>query len=102
FLARPELRIDGPTYGWVDAALGLTDRLRDPELLARIPMPVLIGCAGRERFVDPRAEEDAVVRLPKGTLIRFPEARHELFLERDDIRGPWLNAIDRFLDWPLG
>jgi alpha-beta hydrolase superfamily lysophospholipase len=35
--------------------------------------------------------------LPDGTLVEFPDSKHEPFLERDPIRNRWLDAIDRFI-----
>ncbi len=97
FVAQPRLRLDGPTYGWVDSAIKLSARLAPPELLRRVDVPVLIGCPGDDAFVDPAAEERAAKILPACTLIHFEGARHELFLEADHIRNAWLEAIDDFL-----
>src|SRR5262249_26075173 len=53
FEFEPQLRVDGPTYGWIDAAFKVTAKLHDPELLRRVMTPVLIGSAQKERFVRP-------------------------------------------------
>ena len=45
----------------------------------------------------PAAEHRAATLLPRAALVPYPGARHELFLERDNIRGDWLMEIDRFL-----
>lgn len=97
FIAQPRLRLDGPTYGWVDSAIKLSERLASPQLLRRVDIPVLIGCPGDDAFVDPAAEERAAQILPNCKLIHFEGARHELFLESDHIRDAWLKAIDAFL-----
>ena len=60
--------------------------------------PILILQAGRERIVSNRAEEVAVRRLPAARLAVFPEARHELLQERDEIRNPVLESIRAFFD----
>lgn len=93
FLARPDLRVDGPTYGWVHAALAVTARLRQPRILGAIATPLLIGCPGGDRFVDVAATVRAATLLPDATLMRFPDARHELFSEIDAVRTAWLDAI---------
>lgn len=97
YAAHPELRVDGATYGWVKSSFEITDRLSDPRLLARVTTPVLLGAAQEEHFVDPAAAAWAARHLPHGTLLPFPGARHELFLERNDFRKPWLTAIERFI-----
>ncbi len=97
FETRPDLRIDGPTYGWVNAAMALTGRLAAPELLRSIPTPMLIGCPGNDAFVVPNATQRAADILPRATLMNFPASRHELFMEADDIRADWMTAIRTFL-----
>src|SRR5207249_1619007 len=97
FTARPELCVDGPTYGWVAAAFRLVGRLRDERLLAGIRTPILIGSAGIETIVDARAHRHAASCLPDCTVVELPHSKHEPFLERDAIRETWLASIDRFL-----
>ena len=96
--------MDGPlTYGWVRAALEVTDRLSAIRvtIFPAISIPILIGCPGEEHFVDPEAEKRTATRLSMGTLVSYPTARHELFLERDDVRSAWFTAIEQFLDRTL-
>ncbi|HEY0525331.1 MAG TPA: alpha/beta hydrolase [Stellaceae bacterium] len=96
--ARPELRIDDATYAWLDAALGVTGRLADPDLLGGIRTPILIASAGRDVLVRTDAQRRAAALLPNCTLVDLPEAKHEPFHEVDAVRDRWLAAIDRFLN----
>ena len=95
--ARADLRVDGATFGWLRAALDVTDHLAQPALLAKVTLPVLIGGAGRDILVSPRRQQAAAALLPEARLVRFPEAKHELFMEADTVRRPWLAAIDAFV-----
>jgi lysophospholipase len=97
FSAQTELRVDPPTYAWLDAALRVVVKITRPEFLARISIPILLGSAGIEAFVNPQAHRRAAQLLPDCTLIEFPHSKHELFLERDAIRNRWLDAIERFV-----
>ncbi len=97
YTARPELQVDGATYGWIAMALAFTDTLSDPALLAQVKSPVLIGSAGRDVLVSPRRHEAAAAILPGGRLVKFPDAKHELFMETDAVRNAWFAAIDGFL-----
>ncbi|MGE3295165.1 MAG: alpha/beta hydrolase [Geminicoccaceae bacterium] len=72
--------------------------MRRPGFLEAITTPILIMQAGRERIVSNRAERAAARRLPDARLAVFPEARHELLLERDEIRLPALAAIRALFD----
>ena len=97
FEARPELRVDGATYGWVHAALKLGRKIMEPQFLKSVTTPILIGSAGREVFVDPRSHRAAAALLPDCRLVEYPEAKHELFMEADVFRRPWFAAIDAFI-----
>jgi lysophospholipase len=97
FSARARLRVDEPTYGWLDQAFRLVARISRPEFLAAIDTPILLASAGIEAFVEPEAHRRAARLLPDCTLVEFPDSKHEPFLERDPIRNRWLDAIDRFV-----
>jgi len=98
----PALRLDQPTYGWLDPALALIVRIGKRRFLESITTPILLGSAGREHVVAPAAHHRAARLLPDCTLVHLPESKHEPFLERDPIRNEWLDRIDRFLDTRLG
>jgi len=98
----PALRLDPPTYGWLDPALALIARIGKPSFLAGVTTPILLGSAGREHVVAPRAHYRAARRLPDCTLFELPESKHEPFLECDSIRDAWFDRIDRFIEDKLG
>jgi lysophospholipase len=95
--SNPQLWLDQPTYGWLDPALQLIARIGKPEFLAAIRTPILIGSAGREHVVAPKAHYRAARHLPDCTLFELPDSKHEPFLERDPIRDAWLDRVDRFI-----
>ena len=97
YSAHPVLQVDGATFGWLKASLEVMDRLQAPSLLGQVTLPVLIGSAGRDVLVSPRQHEAAAALLPDAKLVKFPDAKHELFMECDAVRKPWLAAIDAFL-----
>ena len=97
FTADPALRLDGPTFGWVDAALSLTGRIGKAEFLAAIRTPILLGSAEREAIVSSAAHRRAARLLPDCTLVPIPGSKHEPFLEEDAIRNDWLDRVERFI-----
>jgi lysophospholipase len=97
FSARAQLRVDEPTYGWLDEAFRLVARISRAEFLAGVDTPILLASAGIESFVEPRAHRRAASLLPDCTFVEFPDSKHEPFLEQDSIRDRWLAAIDRFV-----
>jgi lysophospholipase len=97
FSAYSALRVDEPTWGWLDASLRLAARLARKEFLCGINVPILLASAGLETFVSPVSHRRAAELLPDCTLVELPTSKHEPFLERDPIRNRWLEAIDRFI-----
>ena len=97
FSADTALRVDAPTWGWLDAALRLAARMAKKEFLAAIDTPILLASAGVETFLRPEAHRRAARLLPDCTLVEFPESKHEPFLERDAVRDLWFAAIDHFI-----
>lgn len=92
----PELALGGVTYGWLGASLRSIRLIDQPGFVEAITTPVLICAAGDERIVSNRAMARVARRLPRGRLLVFEGARHELLRERDPIRRRFLEAFDAF------
>ena len=97
FSADSALRLEAPTWGWLDSALRLTARLAKKKFLAEIDTPILLASAGIETFLRLDAHRRAGRLLPECTLVKFPDSKHEPFLEQDAVRESWFAAIDRFV-----
>lgn len=95
--ARPELRLGGVTYQWVSTFLRSSDEILQPEYLAKIRTPILVGSAAGDVLASVSAQREAASLLPNATRIEFAPALHELFMEADRVREPWMRAIDAFL-----
>jgi lysophospholipase len=96
-VGRPELTLGGATWGWLDASLRSIALTRAPGYLESIATPILLCMADAERVVSNPSIELFARRLPQATLRVFAGARHELLLERDEIRSEVLATIDAFL-----
>lgn len=96
--ANPALRIGGVTNGWVKEYVGGLDTLQQPGYYAAIKVPILLGSAAEDVLTKPEAQAEACSLLPDCRLLRIEHAWHELFMESDDFRSPWLTAVDSFLD----
>lgn len=98
FQTNPELRVGGVTWGWLAAACRSTRLLLTPAYARRITVPVLIASAGREALVDNAAQKRLAQFLPDCTFTTYPDALHEILMERDEIRDGFLSDFDRFLE----
>jgi lysophospholipase len=95
--AAPDLVIGDPTIGWVNAAFRLMKRFEAPEYARQIRAPMLIYAAGRESVVSNAAIERFVQQLDTATLIDIPGAKHEILMERDELRELFWRAFDAFV-----
>ncbi len=96
---RQEIAMGPGSWGWVAAAYASIRRLARVGVLEAVDVPVLLLSVDADRLVSRAAIEKAVLRLPRGELLRFgPEARHELLREVDAIRNRALAGIADFLD----
>ena len=93
----PDLRLAGPTWGWIEAAYRSMTRVNAPGYAEAIPMPVLICGAGKDRIVLTDAERAFAARMPRGEYRDFPDSEHEILMEIDSIRARFWAAFDAFL-----
>lgn len=95
--ANPDVALGGPSYEWFYSALRSIRLVNRRSYLSQITVPVLILSAGDEMVVSNRAQHRVASMLPDCRLVSFEGARHELLLERDEVREKVWAAIDRFL-----
>ena len=69
--------MNGGTYRWGRAAWKATQDLLGDE--AKITIPVLVCQAGLDYFVDNEGQDHFVKTAPNARLVRFPEAKHEIY-----------------------
>lgn len=94
----PDLALGPPTWGWLKFAFDAGDELRKAAGAARIPIPVTIVLAGKERLVDNRAAEAVARRLPHGRQVTIPHAFHELLQEADEVQAGFWREFDALAD----
>ena len=95
---QPDIRLAGPTWGWLEAAYRSMARTMSPGFPEAIETPVLIVGAGRDRIVDTSAAREFASRLPHGTYLEFEDAEHEILMESDPIRARFWAAFDGFVE----
>jgi len=94
----PRLAIAGPTIGWVKAASDTTESFLQPGALAHLRLPVLIVSAGQELLVDNKSHEVIGELLPNARRMTIAGAKHEILMERDEVRAQFWAAFDELAD----
>ena len=98
-LEHPPLAFGDPTLGWLAAAKRSIALTFDQTYAASIQTPVLAVLATEEKIVDnEKARRYCQDLLPRGETCDVPGARHELLIERDELRDRFWHAFDAFLD----
>jgi len=97
FRKNPAMKMGDPTYAWVEAAFKSIKTLNDPAYLKSIKTPVLMGISGNDQIVDAAASRNAAALMPNCTRVDIPGAKHEIWMERDELRAPWLDRVGTFL-----
>jgi lysophospholipase len=95
---QPFLRINGPTFGWLGAALTSMAKLRRPSYIQQITTPLLVIGAGEDRVVRIQAIREFVNHLPDGRYVEIENARHEILMENDEIRARFWREFDAFVN----
>lgn len=95
--ARPDLAVTSPTFGWISASLDAMVRVNADDFPAQIKIPVFICAAALDQVVDTRATEMLGLRMRNGHHVIIPGARHELFMETDQVREQVFAAFDAFV-----
>ncbi|MGA8170252.1 MAG: alpha/beta hydrolase [Methylocystis sp.] len=93
----PRLGIGDPTIGWTNAAFRQMRRFTEPDYAHRWTVPTLLIASGRDTLVSTRAIERFAQRLDIASLVTIPGARHEVMMERDDLRALFFSAFDAFI-----
>lgn len=93
----PEALTGGASVDWVAQALDRSVRFR--KAARSLGPETLILEAGRDALVIPCHPDPATGR-PGPMVVRFPEARHEILMEREPIRRQALGTILSFLESP--
>lgn len=101
---KPEIRTIAPTWGWVQEAAQAIMQTRQAGYLESITTPMAIFSGGEDIRANSIWTFRAAARLPNATHVHFPNGKHELLMETDDIRQPIIDATLGLADaaWKRG
>jgi lysophospholipase len=93
-LANPDLRMGGRSLGWFAAFFDASDAaVRDAR---KVESPTLMLDGGKDRVATAGAQARLCAQMKACRETRYPDAGHDLHMESDAIRGPWLASIVDF------
>ncbi len=89
--------IGDPTVAWLESAFRFMGRFQEPRFPREIRTPTLVIAAGADAICATPVIERFAARLKAGRAIVIPGARHEILMERDEIREEFWAAFDAFI-----
>lgn len=95
FVTMPELVVGGPTNRWVNQSLKATKNIDG--LAPKISTPILMFQAGMDLIVKPSRQNAFCAKSSNCTMIKFPNAHHEILQETDAMRDEAIEAILKFI-----
>lgn len=95
--ACPDLEIAAPSFRWLAAAMRAMARAGADDFPEKVKTPLLMVAAARDEVVSTSAIEHLGLRLRTGRHAVIAHARHEMFMESDDIRAQLFAAFDAFI-----
>lgn len=98
FTKMPSLQIGSPTTRWLFEAIKSCMRLNKPSYLRDIRVPALMVAAGDDRIVSNSHIEAASKNIADSQFAEIPGALHEILMESDTYRKPFLELFFTFVE----
>ncbi len=86
-------RLSVPTFGWVHSTFATVDMIMDESYLRDINVPILIGSAEEESFVENSAHEKAAEIMPLTKNVLIKGADHTLWQELGRTYDEWWGHV---------
>ncbi len=93
--ANPDLRMGGPSVGWLAAFYDASDAAQAGA--AGTKTPSLLLTAGADSLTDVAAAQRVCRAMPACTPVPVARAWHDLPRETDSLRNVWLSEVERFV-----
>jgi lysophospholipase len=93
----PDIRLGGPTWGWLEAAFRSMRKMRAHRYAGAITTPTLIIGAGHDRVCISRAAKVFASHMPHGHYVEIDGAEHEILMEQDHFRAQFWKEFDAFV-----
>lgn len=92
----PHYMMGGVSYGWLKAAVDSLECIWDREAIQSVRIPVLMATAGKDGLIEVCYNGQFADQLPKAKHVYYPESRHEIFRDTQEVRKQWWMDFDEF------
>ena len=91
FEKNPDLLYGDVTFGWLFEAQKSCLELQKKSMHSNITTPCLFGIPAHEHLVDNNISRKIIISMKNAKLIDYPDSCHEILMEKDKIRGDYLD-----------
>lgn len=92
----PGLSLGSPTVSWLDEAIGALYRIQNDTTPIQTPMLLMVG--DDDRVVGQKLQKEFCAAQPNCTFVLLAHGRHELLMEKDQVRDIVIAHIKNFLN----
>lgn len=94
----PVMQMGGASYQWVSQSYYETARALRKRNIAKVDIPVLLFQAGKDTMVKADAQERFAKYAKNCKMVRFPDAKHTLYLGEDAVLKEYYEKMFSFFD----
>jgi lysophospholipase len=92
----PGVALGGPTIGWLVEAFHAIDRIKSDTIA--LPVPILLIIGEEDTVVGQKTQKEFCNTQPECSFVIIPKGKHELLMEKDQVRDTVLENIRTFLN----
>lgn len=92
-----ELCMGGSSYKWLSESFHATKDLTAKKNASKVSIPILLFQAGQDTLVAPKGHETFAKYAKNCTIVRYENAKHEIYAETDEILPDYLDRVFNFL-----
>lgn len=91
-----EIQRGEASYKWTDEAFKVTKEITKKEVASKVTIPILLFQSGNDAYVNPGGQNKFAQYAQNCELIKIDNAKHEIYLEKDDIQKPYIEKVVSF------
>ncbi len=97
-IGNSKLQRGGGSYRWLYESLKAIKNISKRKNISKINAEVILFQSGRDDLVGARGISKFIKKCDKAMLVKFNKAKHEIYLENNDILEKYLDIIFEFLE----
>jgi lysophospholipase len=91
-----EIQRGEASYKWTDESFKVTKEITKKENASKVTIPILLFQAGDDAYVRPGGQNKFAEYAQNCELVKMDNAKHEIYLENDDIQKPYIKQLIEF------